>query len=58
MPFSPHCYNLAAMPKLVPSSLVPLADVTRGGFVESVNLGAIAVAQSDGNLIASAGDPL
>lgn len=34
-----------------------LAEVTRGGIVESVHHGAIAVADSSGRVIASAGDP-
>lgn len=35
----------------------PLAEVTRGGVVESVHLGSVAVVDRHGNLIAAAGDP-
>lgn len=34
-----------------------LADVSRGGITESVHYGVIAVADTDGNIVASAGDP-
>jgi L-asparaginase II len=37
--------------------LTRLAEVTRGGIVESVHEGMIAVVDVDGNLVASAGDP-
>jgi len=36
---------------------VPLAEVTRGGIVESVHLGSIAVCDHEGRLLHSAGDP-
>lgn len=36
---------------------VPLAEVTRGGIVESVHRGSIAVCDSAGRLLYSAGDP-
>jgi L-asparaginase II len=36
---------------------VPLAEVTRGGLVESVHAGAIAVVDASGRLVYSAGDP-
>jgi L-asparaginase II len=36
---------------------VPLVHVLRSGFVESVHLGSVAVADADGKLITSAGDP-
>jgi L-asparaginase II len=39
-------------------SFVPLAQATRGGLVESVHYGAIAIADAQGNLYASCGDPL
>ena len=34
-----------------------LAETTRGGVVESVHQGVVAVANTDGKIIASAGDP-
>jgi L-asparaginase II len=34
-----------------------LAEVERSGFVESRHLGAVAVADADGRLLAAAGDP-
>jgi L-asparaginase II len=37
--------------------LVPLTRVTRGGIVESLHLGAVAVVDAHGRLAASAGDP-
>ncbi|MGH2692922.1 MAG: asparaginase [Actinomycetota bacterium] len=36
---------------------VPLVQVVRSGFVESVHVGSVAVVDADGKLIASAGDP-
>jgi L-asparaginase II len=39
------------------SHFTPLAEVTRGGLVESVHSGAVAVVDSSGRLIYSAGDP-
>jgi len=38
-------------------NVVPLANVTRDGVVESTHYGRIAVCQPDGRLLASAGDP-
>ena len=35
----------------------PLVEYTRGGIVESVHAGAIAVVDAQGRLIASYGDP-
>jgi L-asparaginase II len=40
-----------------PSPFLPLVELTRGNTVESVHFGALAVADSQGNLIASYGDP-
>ncbi len=40
-----------------PSHFLPLVELTRGKTVESVHFGALAVADSQGNLIASYGDP-
>jgi L-asparaginase II len=39
------------------SSTVPLVEVTRGGIVESVHYGAIAVSDGQGSIVWSAGDP-
>ena len=39
------------------TSFVPLIDLTRGGTLECQHAGAIAVADSDGKLLARAGDP-
>jgi L-asparaginase II len=36
---------------------VPLVQVLRSGFVESIHLGSVAVTDADGNLVASTGDP-
>ncbi|HEX8738805.1 MAG TPA: asparaginase [Casimicrobiaceae bacterium] len=36
---------------------VPLAEATRGGIVESIHLGSVAVVDRDGTLVAAAGDP-
>jgi len=36
---------------------VPLAEVTRGGAVESIHYGSVAVVDRDGRLLAAAGDP-
>jgi L-asparaginase II len=41
----------------IPESPVPLAVATRGGAVESVHHGSVAVVDVDGNLVAAAGDP-
>jgi L-asparaginase II len=38
-------------------ALVPLIESYRGGTLESVNFGAVAVCDSQGRLVASAGDP-
>jgi len=38
-------------------SYEPLYQLTRGEMVESQHFGALAVADSDGNLLAWAGDP-
>jgi L-asparaginase II len=38
-------------------SHVPLAEATRGGAVESIHLGSVAVVDRDGVLLAAAGDP-
>ena len=46
------------MPEPVPvASYVPLAEVTRGGAVESVHFGAVAVVDRYGRLLHAAGDP-
>ena len=37
--------------------VVPLVEVTRGGCVEAIHYGAIAVVDAQGNLVAHAGDP-
>src|SRR5205814_7939880 len=37
---------------------VPLAAVTRGGTVESVHCGSVAVVDAFGNLLYAAGDPM
>ena len=39
------------------STVEPLVEVVRGGYVESIHYGAIAVVDSRGRLIAHAGDP-
>ncbi|MCY7319873.1 MAG: asparaginase, partial [Ramlibacter sp.] len=39
------------------TSFVPLVDLTRGGTLECQHAGAIAVVDSDGKLLARAGDP-
>lgn len=39
------------------AAAVPLVEITRGEIVESRHLGALAVVDSDGRLLASAGDP-
>ena len=36
---------------------VPIVQVLRSGFLESVHLGSVAVTDTDGTLVASAGDP-
>src|SRR3954470_16295515 len=42
----------------MPASFVPLVEILRGGIVESVHHGAIAVVDRDGRLLYAAGDPL
>lgn len=39
------------------NSFVPLVEATRGGIVESIHYGAIAIVDIHGNLFASVGDP-
>ncbi|MGH2592210.1 MAG: asparaginase [Anaerolineae bacterium] len=39
------------------SQLTPLVEVTRGGRVESIHTGAVAVVDANGRLVAHAGDP-
>src|SRR3989442_2489230 len=46
-----------ATPAPTGSGYAPLVEVSRGGIVESVHFGAIAVVDSRGRSIASAGDP-
>ena len=41
----------------MPASFVPLAEIVRGGTVESLHLGAVAIVDRDGRLVYSAGDP-
>jgi len=41
----------------MPASFVPLVEVLRGGIVESVHHGAVAVVDRDGRLLYAAGDP-
>ena len=41
-----------------PRRFVPLTVVTRGGVVESVHEGAVAVVDRDGQVLYAAGDPL
>ena len=41
----------------MPASLVPLVEILRGGIVESVHHGAVAVVDRDGRLLYAAGDP-
>lgn len=40
-----------------PSAFQPLVEYTRGGLVESLHTGALAVSDADGRLVASWGDP-
>lgn len=42
---------------MIKSSYVPLVEFTRGNTVESIQFGALAVVDPQGNLIASSGDP-
>ena len=46
----------ASFRREIPRS-VPIVAVTRGGRVESVHRGSVAVVAEDGTLLASAGDP-
>jgi L-asparaginase II len=39
------------------SGYEPLVELTRGGIVESIHLGALAAVDSDGNLLAAYGNP-
>ena len=41
----------------MPASFVPLVEILRGGIVESVHHGAVAVVDRDGRLLYAAGDP-
>jgi len=41
----------------MPASFVPLAEILRGGIVESVHHGAVAVVDRQGRLLYAAGDP-
>jgi L-asparaginase II len=41
----------------MPASFAPLVEVLRGGIVESVHHGAVAVVDRDGSLLYAAGDP-
>lgn len=41
----------------ISSGAVPLVELTRGGLVESSHCGALAVVDSEGRLLAAAGDP-
>ena len=46
------------MPQVtVPAAYVPLAEATRGGVVESVHAGAVAVVDRKGRVLHAAGDP-
>jgi L-asparaginase II len=45
------------MPDVVANAHVPLAEVLRGGAVESIHYGAVAVVDRDGNVLHAAGDP-
>ncbi len=42
---------------MTPEYYKPVVEVTRGSMVESVHMGALAVADRSGNLLASVGDP-
>jgi L-asparaginase II len=48
-----------AVPETIaaPSTFAPLAEVTRGGVVESVHMGAVAVVDRRGRVLQAAGDP-
>jgi L-asparaginase II len=39
------------------SNVVPLAEVTRGGIIESIHVGALAVVDGDGAIVWALGDP-
>ena len=49
--------DLSAVPLSPPPSHVPLAVATRGGVVESVHTGSVAVVDRHGRLLFGAGDP-
>jgi len=40
-----------------PTSFVPLVEATRGGIVESIHVGALAVVDTDGEIVWALGDP-
>ena len=44
----------SASPGLAPA---PLTEVSRGGVIESVHYGAVAVVDADGHVLRAAGDP-
>jgi len=49
---------IALVPQVtVPAAYVPLAEATRGGVVESVHAGAVAVVDRKGRVLHAAGDP-
>jgi L-asparaginase II len=51
-----HAVNNARMTSRTPD-LVPLVELLRGGTLESLHFGAVAVTDTQGRLVASAGDP-
>jgi L-asparaginase II len=48
---------IASMTETAVPACVPLSEVTRGGVVESVHFGAVAVVDRHGNVLRAAGDP-
>ena len=48
--------HTSRLPRLIPGH-VPLVETTRGGTTECVHYGSIAVVDTNGKLVASAGDP-
>lgn len=52
-----RCLTMSTLPTTAAVAHVPLAEVTRGGIVESVHRGSIAVCDHEGRLLYSAGDP-
>jgi len=46
-----------ADPRDAPSPVAPLVEVTRGGRLEAIHYGAVAVVDAQGRLVAHAGDP-